>query len=327
MPQSAYEMVREFFLLAAREKAARVSTPEQTRRATALLAGASALSCAGEDLADAVQAAPAIVLFREAAHLLLAALLVEQGEEATQEEGDRADLQVTFARLVEAGKVPPPPPDVVEALRFVANPRCWEAVAAPAAEQARTKDTLEEAIRWLRQRLRVSALPAIRLARFLRIAAVGGVVLASFAWLIVWFLTPRNLALHRPVRSSSVNPKSVAPADGSGLVNGVRESNYGIHTDSEDSPWVMIDLQGSYAISDIEVYNRRDGWFDEGLPLVLELSQDGVSFTEVSRRTETFSQAVPWKYTGTGVRARYVRVRAPHRGYISLAEIEVHGKR
>jgi hypothetical protein len=88
----------------------------------------------------------------------------------------------------------------------------------------------------------------------------------------------------------------------------------------------MVDLQASRGIKDIVIYNRGDGWFDEGLPFVLELSENGKDFTEVARRSETFSQDHPWTYTApTGLHARYVRVRAPHVGYVALSEIEVHG--
>jgi hypothetical protein len=42
----------------------------------------------------------------------------------------------------------------------------------------------------------------------------------------------------------------------------------------------------------------------------------------VSQRAEPFSHEQPWTYSGA-TEARYVRVRAPHNGYIALSEIEV----
>ena len=326
MMQSAYKTAREFLLLEAREKALDVCTPEQSRKSRSLLTAANACSAAADDLVDPTQGFPAIILYREAVRLLLVAILVEHGKDP-EDELDAPSLEAAFARLAEAHEVRAPPADVALGIRSAVERNRPSAGTDDLEEQARARDDLGTAVRWLQGHVRAAALPAVRRSRVVRIGVAGLLVLAVFVWLVSRVSTPSNLALHKPVKVSSTHPQSAAPADGSGLVNGVHETTYGMQTNREDSPWVMIDLESSYLVTQVDVYNRADGWFDEGLPLVLELSEDGRTFTEVARRNDTFSATAPWTYLGSGVKARYVRVRAPHTGYIALSEIEVRGKR
>jgi hypothetical protein len=84
----------------------------------------------------------------------------------------------------------------------------------------------------------------------------------------------------------------------------------------------MVDLLASYKIDKVKIYNRADGWFDDGLPLSLEFSEDGATFTEVNKRTEGFTSRAPWTFEAKGAKTRYVRVRSPK--YVALTEIEVY---
>jgi F5/8 type C domain-containing protein len=325
--KSFQQSVRDLFLLQAQERAVRSLSPAQHQRLRSLVNAAAARSSVADNLVDPPQTVAAIVLYREAVAFLLLGVTVQGDETLSLEDADGKRIGAEFARLAEAGKIEPPSPEVDEAVRFIADSQGLTIDAAGPDVQARTRESLQAAARWLRLRLEPRTIPEIRRTRNARIGVAGAIGVVAIVWVIVQIIRPVNIALHRPVRSSSRAALSVAPADGSGLVNGVMEPNYGIQTAQQESPWVTIDLQSSHAISDIEVYNRGDGWFDEGLPLVLELSEDGNQFVEVSRRTESFTQAMPWVYTASGRRARYIRVRGPHLGYVALSEIEVHGKR
>jgi hypothetical protein len=117
-------------------------------------------------------------------------------------------------------------------------------------------------------------------------------------------------------------PQSVAPADNSGVVNGEIEPNYGVHT-TFGNAWVMVDLQSPFRLAEARIHNRADGWFGEGLPMTLQVSEDGKTFADVERRTEVFGSADPWVVQLGGRRARFVRVSSPK--YIALTEIEVLG--
>ena len=83
----------------------------------------------------------------------------------------------------------------------------------------------------------------------------------------------------------------------------------------------MVDLEDVHPLSTIKVFNRADGWFDEGLPLRLELSEDGQQWKEVERRPTHFSATDPWVVKPHGASARYVRVASDN--YVALTEMEI----
>src|SRR5262249_41820569 len=111
-----------------------------------------------------------------------------------------------------------------------------------------------------------------------------------------------------------------------GLVDGSIDDSYGVHTDHDNPPWVMVDLGSSHRIDRIKVYNRGDGWFDETLPLILEFSEDGQNFSEIDRRTTSFGQYSTWNSRLDGRSTRYVRLKSKNGGIIVLNELEVYGK-
>jgi hypothetical protein len=180
---------------------------------------------------------------------------------------------------------------------------------------------VKNGLRWLRDRVEPRTLREIQVNRGLRLAVCGGVVLFLLWRCLAMLFAPTNIALHKKVTISARFPLSVAPADNSGLVNGEIESNYGIHT-AVGAAWVMIDLGAVHPIREVVVHNRRDGWYDEGMPFFLELSVDGTQFIEIARRAEHFSASDPWVASGRGLPARYVRIRSDH--YVTLTEVEVH---
>jgi hypothetical protein len=164
----------------------------------------------------------------------------------------------------------------------------------------------------------------LRLARRSRVAVAVGVLLALV--LVVFGLRTRqpNLALRKVVTTSGLDPQSPDPA---ALVDGEPFGAFGVRTAADRSPWVMVDLGGSYAMADVVVYQRGDGSTDEALPLVVESSIDAQSFVPIGRRHDRFSQDAPWRLAARGVRGRYVRVRLDRPGFLALTEIEVHGSR
>jgi hypothetical protein len=117
------------------------------------------------------------------------------------------------------------------------------------------------------------------------------------------------------------------PPDGKELVDGTIGTSYGLETNTEDSPNVVIDLLGEYRVDRVEVYNRVDGWFGDCLPLVVELSRDGTTYEEIGRRDTYFGTNPPWLVPANGRGARYVRVRVARHSYLALSEIEVFGKK
>ena len=184
--------------------------------------------------------------------------------------------------------------------------------------------TVKAALRWLRDLVEPRTLREIQLNRGVRLAICAGLALFLLWRGVGWLFVPTDIALHKKVTSSGRLPASIAPVDNDGLVNGEIESDYGILT-SVGAAWVVIDLGAVHPIGEIVIHNRADGWYDEGLPLFLELSVDGTHYTELGRRTEHFSASDPWVAPGGGQSARYVRIRSDH--YVALTEVEVHERK
>jgi hypothetical protein len=155
----------------------------------------------------------------------------------------------------------------------------------------------------------------LRVGRFLAIATA----LLACGVAIARTRGDRDVALHKIVTVSSVH-------DGkpSALVDGHRRGTYGMQTNEGVHPFVMIDLGRAYRVRSVRVYNRGDGWFDEVLPLSLEVSIDGAHFREVAKRTEHFDVwNVDW--SAAPVEARFIRASKAN-GYIALNEIEVYAR-
>jgi hypothetical protein len=157
-----------------------------------------------------------------------------------------------------------------------------------------------------------------------RLVASGIVVLFAAVHFVDWAISEPNLALNKPVTASSIFPAVPTTV---GLVDGVTSGSViGVHTQVENHAWVKIDLERSYRISSIRIYNRGDGWFDEGLPMVVQLSEDGEHFEEVARRTTHFDQSPPWVIRVNSRPARFVRVQSLGKCVV-LSEVEVFGRR
>ena len=154
----------------------------------------------------------------------------------------------------------------------------------------------------------------LRIGRFAAIAIV--LLLATRA--IVRHYGVHNVALGKPVTASSLGQGK----PGTGLVDGRTRDTFAIHTNAGAHPFVMIDLGRTYRIRSIRVFNRGDGWFDEVLPLTLELSIDGTTFHEMAQRTTHFDV---WQIDLGDADARYVRATKEN-GYIALNEIEVYSR-
>jgi hypothetical protein len=95
----------------------------------------------------------------------------------------------------------------------------------------------------------------------------------------------------------------------------------------EESPNVVIDLLDTYRIQRVKVHNRLDGWYDDCLPLVVELSTDGKTYADLARRDDHFDSDPPWIVEAGGQPARYVRVRVARKSYLALSEVEVFGRK
>ena len=121
-----------------------------------------------------------------------------------------------------------------------------------------------------------------------------------------WWRTYRQIKeqqLGKPVRVSSYKQK---PPDGHDLLDGRPGFTFAVETNVEDSPSVVVDLLSEHAIERIVIHNRADGWWDDCLPLVVELSRDDKTYTELARREKNWKLPEP-RYT-SGFLAKYARL-------------------
>jgi hypothetical protein len=191
----------------------------------------------------------------------------------------------------------------------------------PSEEQQNVRGAAQEIAAWLRTRVDPRPVVMLRRARWLRVVVAAFAVLAAILGLVSWVSAPKNIARGKPTTASSHHPGTPSA---SGATNGQIEAAYGVHTEAEAEPWVMVDLGRPYSLGEVRVYNRGDGWQDEGLPIALDISVDGSGWREVDRRTTPYSQAQPWVTKIHSPPVRYVRVRRPVRGVIAISEIEVY---
>jgi F5/8 type C domain len=267
----------------------------------------------------------AVTLYREAALLYLASLVTVRGPEPLAEPLRADDVLARARPLLDAATAPCAAAEVdafLDSLRG-ADPMAIDRLAPPEAE-ARGR-TAYAIVKWLSTLIELRDARALKFDRNVRLAAAGLVALGALTWALAGLTTAANVALHKPVTTSGVHPNAVSPP--SGLTDGVTTgAPYGVHTKSGDAPWVQVDLLGVFAIDKIKIYNRGDGWFDDGLPFTLRLSEDGVAFKDVDVRTTSFKQDAPWVATGHNWVGRYVRIQGARGKYVTLSELEVFGR-
>jgi len=147
-----------------------------------------------------------------------------------------------------------------------------------------------------------------------RLVKLAIVVAAAVAWRAS---AQRDLALHKPVRISSVRL-----GDPAGAVNGFVEwGSYAVHTNRDSPAWFLVDLQESHRIGEVRVYGRGDGYLIDGPPMAVEVSKDGQHFERSISCETAVTQLSPCHVDMRGAAARYVRVQ--HRTHLVLSEVEV----
>ena len=134
---------------------------------------------------------------------------------------------------------------------------------------------------------------------------------------------------------SSVCEHSRAPTlskDAAGAVDGVIDGDYSFHTDTEDAPWWLVDLEGLHEIAEIRLFNRVD-WRTlaaRANRIRIEISDLGADWVEVFRKDDELvfggadGDPLIWRASAP-VRARYVRVSLLQRNPLHLDQVQVFG--
>ncbi|HPV77883.1 MAG TPA: discoidin domain-containing protein [Gemmatimonadaceae bacterium] len=128
-----------------------------------------------------------------------------------------------------------------------------------------------------------------------------------------------NLALHKPAtQSSTILPGSEASV----CVDGNRTSGW-CHTQNEPNPWWQVDLGGSYALTQVVVFNRADAWGARERTIGAFISSDGETWTRIYTHDQSNFEVLRINVGNRS--ARYVRLQLAASDYMNLLEVEVYG--
>ena len=163
---------------------------------------------------------------------------------------------------------------------------------------------------------------AIARLRWRRIGmlASASLFLASLITAVVLLVSPPegpDLAAGKPWQASSFYPGYTA----SGLKPTNPTEGAFFCTGEDTSPWWSVDLKKSTSVGSVTVVNRGDCCIERAHPLVVELSNDGVTWHEVARRNESFRT---WWPRFKATKTRYLRLRSLRRTYLHLKDVRVH---
>ena len=307
--------MREALLLEQAMRAARSYT-DGARVSALARAGAEAALVADRALDDGYLAS-AFAVYREAALSFMAAAIVSTP--APEPVAAELPAATVLARFRDRQW---PREKRADLEAFCASITAERPVGAPPARS--DVEAARDVVGWLGTLVEPRGVAELRVQRGVRVVLACALAVALLAWAISGLGSSKNVALHKPVTASSLFNGNIVPGN---LTDGViAGAPFGIHTKVGGSQWVSVDLGSVYELDRIQVYNRGDGYFDEGLPFSLQLSVDGAAFYELEKRTTSFSQSAPWVAKAGGKKARFVRVEGAPGKYVSLSELEVYAK-
>jgi len=133
-----------------------------------------------------------------------------------------------------------------------------------------------------------------------------------------WMTQDRLRVAHSPVTREQ---------DAAGACDGVKDGQWGFHTEHQDRPWWQVDLGTVRGLDRLLVYNRTD-FAQRAARLVVLISDDGEDFRQVYAHDGTtflgHADGKPLAIALQGARARFVRLQLPSRDYFHLDEVEIY---
>jgi hypothetical protein len=265
--------------------------------------------------------AAAILLYGEANLFFIFAFVASRDPAFDARSVDADGALVRFETELAAARIQVPP-SFAASSQFLARRDPLELDRLAGAAARRAVEDLETSAAWLARLVDPRTPKEIKTKRAIRLVVSGAAALAALVYGVVWAFSSPNVALRRPVTSSSQSYDTTPD----GAVDGRAYGQLGFHSANEDSPWLAIDLGRPYKISRVKVYGRGDCCFDQSVPLALEASDDGVTYRKVDERTESFSQFDPWVARPRGVVARFIRLQTMRHSFLVTSEVEVYGR-
>jgi len=316
----------QWFLLKNVEHRVSAYSIEQARTIRELFEAAELRHEAARDLLDRDDPVPSLELARSASRLYARAMLAARMAPLELAKRTPEEAWTELTSSVERSELPAPPAEFERAWTLLDGPDDPGLGRLGGDELLDRTRPVFDLLRWLSRQVEPRSLARVRHQQWRRRGLLVALIVGVVGWAYNALFALPNVALHQRVQLSSVHPNSTA-AQGA-VVDGVIDQSYGAHTGTDNPPWVKVDLGRERTIERVKIYNRGDGWFDDGLPFTLEFSDNDTDFTEVDKRTTSFGQFPPWiwTYVAHGKSARFVRVRGKPNGFVALSEIEVYGK-
>ena len=175
-------------------------------------------------------------------------------------------------------------------------------------------ELLKESERLLR-RVTTLELKTLRMRGALPLVVSAVLVLAS--WGALALSGPTDLAKGKAWRTSSVALECKPKEHKCGNLR----TDIFFHTHNEQEPWFEFDLEIPTSFSALTIRNRMDMGVARASPMIVEATDDHVTWRELARQSEPF---IIWTPSFTPVRARYVRLRVLKKTWLHLEGVEVH---
>ncbi len=142
--------------------------------------------------------------------------------------------------------------------------------------------------------------------------------------LVADFLRQAELRESKAHRGSAQHPSE----DARGGCDGIKNGQWGFHTNREPQPWWQVDLGREYPITKVMIFNRCDTVAHRASRLHVLVSGDGQSWTKVYEHDGTVfygqTDGKPLVVRLPGVAARFVKIQLPDTEYLHLDEVEVY---
>ena len=137
----------------------------------------------------------------------------------------------------------------------------------------------------------------------------------------------QNIALLKPTIQSTTGSGGVSSRAVDGNSSGRWFSSTLTHTNSQSNPWWRVDLQNTYAINTIKVFNRTDCCSSRLIGAKLLVGTTDSNNPDDYEEVATLTAAAEQTFNLTPTLGRYVRVYIPGSNKIlTLSEVEVYGE-
>ncbi len=137
--------------------------------------------------------------------------------------------------------------------------------------------------------------------------------------------------LVQDARRSAKIPALTSPAsDAAGAVDGIKNGQWGFHTDTQRDPWWQVDLVQVTDLDRVLIWNRCDGMAVRNSRINILASEDGITFRPLYEHSGQvffgFTDNRPLSVPLHGARARFLRLALKGTSYLHLDEVEVFAK-